>query len=53
MSPILTAVDEALLDLAEQRYQEIFSGETIPLSEDAFFSSIEKDLDGNKDFSIR
>ncbi len=42
--PVLTAVDEAWLDLAEQRYQEILSGKVTPLSEEAFFSSVEKDL---------
>jgi len=42
--PDLTAVDEAWLDLAEQRYQELLSGKAIPLSEDAFFSSVEKDF---------
>ncbi len=44
MSPILTAEDEAWLDLAEQRYQEILSGKAIPVSGDAFISSVEKDL---------
>lgn len=42
--PVLTDVDEAWLDLADQRYREILSGKTDPLSEEAFFSSVEKEL---------
>jgi len=42
--PVLTDVDEAWLDLADKRYQDIVSGKTSPLSENEFFSSVEKDL---------
>ena len=42
--PVLTDVDEAWLDLADKRYQDLVSGKTLPLSEKEFFSSVEKDL---------
>jgi putative addiction module component (TIGR02574 family) len=42
--PVLTDVDEAWLDLADRRYQDLVSGKTSPLSEEEFFSSVEKEL---------
>jgi len=42
--PVLTDADEAWLDLADKRYQEILSGKISPLSEEKFFSSVEKEL---------
>lgn len=42
--PVLTDVDEAWLDLADRRYQDLASGKISPQSEEEFFSSVEKEL---------
>lgn len=42
--PDLTDVDKAWLVLADKRYQALKSGKEKALSEDEFFSSIEKDM---------
>jgi putative addiction module component (TIGR02574 family) len=42
--PVLTDVDEAWLDLADRRYQDLVSGKTCPQPVEEFFSSVEKEL---------